>query len=49
MSTSLLDEPAVLPSTSSGRCLSADKSGIYKFTSGSGQTRRKIPRDPSLN
>jgi hypothetical protein len=34
----------------SGRCLSADKSGIYTNTSGSpGKSRRKIPRDPSVN
>jgi hypothetical protein len=38
-----------LRSWASGRCLSADKPGIYKFTSGSGKTRRKIPRNPSLN
>jgi hypothetical protein len=38
-----------LRSWASGRCLSADKTGIYKFTSSNGKTRRKIPRDPSLN
>jgi len=38
-----------LRSWASGRCLSADKPGIYKFTSGNGKTRRKIPRDVSLN
>ena len=38
-----------LRSWASGRCLSADKPGIYKFTSGSGKARRKIPRDPSVN
>jgi hypothetical protein len=31
------------------RLLFADKPSIYKFTTGSGKTRRKIPRDPSLN
>jgi len=38
-----------LRSWASGRCLSADKPGIYKFNSGNGKTRRKIPRDPLLN
>ncbi len=38
-----------LRSWASGRCLSADKPGIYKFTSGNSKTRRKIPRDVSLN
>ena len=38
-----------LRSWASGRCLSADQPGIYEFTSSSGKTRRKIPRDPSLN
>jgi SpoVK/Ycf46/Vps4 family AAA+-type ATPase len=38
-----------LRSWASGRCLAADKPSIYKFTSGNGKTRRKIPRDPSLN
>jgi SpoVK/Ycf46/Vps4 family AAA+-type ATPase len=38
-----------LRSWASGRCLSADEPGIYKFTSSNGKTRRKIPRDPSLN
>ena len=33
----------------SGRCLSADKPGIYKHDAGSEKARRKIPRDPSLN
>jgi len=32
-----------------GAFLSADKPGIYKFTSGNRKTRRKIPRDVSLN
>jgi hypothetical protein len=38
-----------LRSWASGRCLAADKPSIYKFTSGNGKARRKIPRDPSLN
>jgi hypothetical protein len=39
-----------LRSWASGRCLSADKSGIYTNASGStGKSRRKIPRDPSVN
>ena len=38
-----------LRSWASGRCLSADKPGIYKFDAGNGKARRKIPRDPSLN
>ncbi len=34
----------------SGRCLSADKTGIYSSTGRSGQkARRRIPRDPSVN
>jgi hypothetical protein len=34
----------------SGRCLSADKTGIYTSAGRSSQkTRRKIPRDPSVN
>ncbi|MDP7019573.1 MAG: AAA family ATPase [Pirellulaceae bacterium] len=34
----------------SGRCLSADVSGVYTNASGSsGKSRRKIPRDPSVN
>jgi SpoVK/Ycf46/Vps4 family AAA+-type ATPase len=34
----------------SGRCLSADKAGIYTCAARAGQkTRRKIPRDPSVN
>ena len=38
-----------LRSWASGRCLSADKPDIYKFSAGNGKARRKIPRDPSLN
>ena len=34
----------------SGRCLSADKTGIYSYTDRPGKKpRRKIPRDPSVN
>ena len=34
----------------SGRCLSADKAGIYTFAEDAGRkTRRKIPRGPSVN
>ncbi len=34
----------------SGRCLSADQAGVYKFTANStGKSRRKVKRDPSLN
>ncbi len=34
----------------SGRCLSADQPGVYKFTANStGKSRRKVRRDPSLN
>jgi hypothetical protein len=38
-----------LRSWASGRCLCADKPGIYKFDAGNGKTRRKIPRGASLN
>ncbi|MEQ8788435.1 MAG: AAA family ATPase [Pirellulaceae bacterium] len=34
----------------SGRCLSADHAGLYRFGSeGGGKRRRSIPRDPSVN
>jgi SpoVK/Ycf46/Vps4 family AAA+-type ATPase len=34
----------------SGRCLSADRHGLYRFGSaGAGKKRRSIPRDPSVN
>ena len=33
----------------SGRCLSAQQPGLYQFTNTKSGTRRKIPRDSSLN
>ncbi|MEQ8788815.1 MAG: AAA family ATPase [Pirellulaceae bacterium] len=34
----------------SGRCLDADRGGLYRFgTGGAGRKRRAIPRDPSAN
>ena len=33
----------------SGRCLSAQQPGLYQFASDKAGTRRKIPRDSSLN
>ncbi len=33
----------------SGRCLSADESGIYSCDATAPKTRRQIPRDPSVN
>ena len=39
-----------LRSWASGRCLSAETTGIYARRESSGKkTRRKIPRDPSVN
>ena len=37
-----------LRSWASGRCLDAEKGGIYQYQKGSG-SRRKVSRDPSLN
>ena len=33
----------------SGRCLSADRPGLYQYAASSDRKRRQIPRDPSVN
>ena len=38
-----------LRSWASGRCLSANESGIYRHTSGPSKSRRRVSRDPSNN